>query len=216
MPPALPSSGFDDGPPAPARCARGKGGFSLVEIVVAVGILALGLAAVLALFAPVSNAVRANQDSEVAARAAEAVVTYLKGLQWNQARTFIKTDAQFNTQLTNEGRGTYDPSRDSQALFVNRAGTVIGTYNETIWRGEHGEQYFEVAVVRNERISPASQDGSASTIAFMVRVRWPCFNPVSGGTGFTQFGKNQNPGRGQLAFDHSQKDVIFVNGSLTR
>lgn len=194
----------------------GRRAFSLVEIVVAVGILAAGLAAVIALFAPVSNAVRTNQDAEAAARAGEAVITYLKGLRWTQARTFIKTDAQFSSQLTAEGRGTYDPSRDNQALFVNRAGTVIGTYNEAIWRGEHGEQYFEVAVVRNERISPAAADGGASTIAFIVRVRWPCFNPVSGGTGFSQFGKNQNPGRGQLAFDHSQKDVLFVNGSLTR
>ena len=196
--------------------ARSSSAFSLVEIIVAVGVLGLGLTLVIGLFAPVSRSVTTNLDAEAAARAAEAAITYLKALQWNQARNYIKSDSAYNNQLTSEGRGNYNPVGDGQTLYVNRRGTIIGTYNDAVWNGDHGAQYYEVIAIRNERVSPTGNDGTATMIAFTVRVRWPCFLPGSGGVGSTQFGRNPAPGRGQLAYDHSQKEVLFVNGSITR
>jgi len=57
------------------RTVPSLSGFSLIEVVVAVAIFAIGMVSVVGLFAPVARSVAASSDAEAAARVAEAVRT---------------------------------------------------------------------------------------------------------------------------------------------
>jgi type II secretory pathway pseudopilin PulG len=207
--------------------------FSLLEVVVAVGVFAIGIVAILALFAPAAKSVSANAEAEAAAAVAQALAADLQRRVVSAdpdpfaAVTALlkKSTAAGGHELTaDNARADYDIARDPQLLFANRDGTKIGTFADTtVWGtpNSNREKFFEIALIRNETLSPPADpaadppvnpDATAAFIAYTARIRWPAFVALSG-AGAQQVGANP---AGAVRFDHSSKLSLFFAGAVKR
>jgi type II secretory pathway pseudopilin PulG len=205
----------------------------LLEVVVAVGVFAIGIVAILALFAPAAKSVSANAEAEAAAAVAQALAADLqRRVVRADAAPFAavtallkKSTAAGGHELTNDNaRADYDIARDPQLLFANRDGTKIGTFADTtVWGtpNSNREKFFEISLIRNETLSPPADpaadppvnpDATAAFIAYTARIRWPAFVALSG-AGAQQVGANP---AGAVRFDHSSKLSLFVTGAVKR
>lgn len=202
---------------SPAFCSLG---FSLIEVVAAIGIFAIGMVAVLSLFAPVTKSVSNVSDAEAAARVADAVRSRLQALTFAQAATLLQDEADMRK---NDISGSYNPNdgaRHPQVIFGKLNGD-IGLYDAEqtpkTWYA------FDPATNRNRAVADAEKffeielvrDPVRSTdilLAYTMRVRWPSFIPAPNGS--AQFGAN--PAGGQVTFDHGKKQVMFYAGSVPR
>lgn len=206
--------------------------FSLLEVVVAIGIFAVGMLAVVGLFSPVAKSVVTSADAEAAARVADALRVKLQALPPADVIARLKRSNGTRHELTDaDQRNDYDPKADVQVLFANRDGSKIGAYNDLIWGNRtvtfnpDREKFYEIALIRNETLTPLTPpaeegateappnpDDTAYLIAYTARLRWPAFLP-EGGVNAIQVGSNPT---GTVRFDHSQKQVMFFTGSITR
>ena len=216
----------------PARRGAPRAAFSLIEVVVAIGIFAIGMVAILGLFSPVARSVTSSSDSEIAARVADALRAKLQNTAFDTVAGLLKVSTSAGHELAiADARSDYDLTRDAQLVFANRDGSKIGVYADPIWidpatrRNSDREKYFEIALIRNETISPKAStttnaDGTTTTVtpdktadllAYTARLRWPAFIS-DGGTGTVQFGANS----GTIRFDHGKKQVLYFAGSILR
>lgn len=211
---------------------RVRQAFTLLEVVVAVGIFAAGMVAVMALFAPVARSVTDVSDSEAAASLAGVIGDLLQRRvaaagTFAPVATLLKvSNGRGGHQLTDadenpEASGS-DPRLDSQLLFASRDGTRIGTYSDAVWgtggAADDRVKFFEIALVRNETLSPndPAADAASIVLAYTARIRWPAFVPDEAPT---------NPRRALPAgfntaatvrFDHSQQRVLVISGAVRR
>lgn len=212
---------------------RAHSAFSLIEVVVAVAIFAIGMVGIIALFAPVAHSVNTTSDNEVAARVADALRVKLRTMPFATVAGMLKqTTASSHELVVNDQKSDYDPTKDAQVLFANRDGTKIGFYSDAIWldattrRNTDREKFFEIALIRNERISAKAttttgSDGAATTdrpddtavvLAYTARLRFPAFVSDGTATGAIQVGANS----GTVRFDHGKKQVLYFAGSVSR
>ena len=220
-------------PPSAFRLSPNRA-FSLIEVVAAVGIFAIGMVAVMGLFAPIAKSTSNVAEAEAATQVAGFLQTKLQGQSLTAVDALFKnaisatrhqlTDFD-NAASTNAGDLRLDP----QLLFASRDGTKIGSYNDPIWAGSDADKFFEIALIRNETLSPqastsTADDGTVTTInpaatalylAYTARIRWPAFVPDATVVPrrAVPFGFNA---AGTPRFDHSQKQVLFVTGTITR
>jgi prepilin-type N-terminal cleavage/methylation domain-containing protein len=212
--------GFDRNRLRPAMspvigAARGSRAFSLLEVVAAVTIFAISMVAVLGLYTPVAQSVSNANEAEAAARVTDALLSRLQSLPFEALTPLLKTNAELQAQ---DARGNYNPNdgSDRRVIFATLGGEA-GIYDTARrgWVDSTGrlmpdrEKFFEIALVRNETVSPADQDELAAFVAFNCRVRWPVFRPNAAGGG-VQVGANQT------TQDHSRKQVLFFSGAVTR
>lgn len=203
----------------------GARGFSLLEVVAAVSIFAFGMVVVMGLFAPVTKSVANSGDSEAATRVADAVRARVQGLPFATALALIQLPADVRK---NDGDGSYNPNDGTKhpaVLFGTRSGEV-GIYDNAsgrkAWYGAANisntnkfadvDKYFEIDLVRNEEVSPASLDSTTAGVAYNIRVRWPAFVITTPGTAVQN---GQNTG-GSVAFDQGKKQVMFFTGAIAR
>lgn len=200
--------------------------FTLLEVVVAVGVFAIGMVAVIGLFSPVAKSVGDSADAEAATRVADLLNVKLQTLGLDAVAPLlkIKTGATTHQLTTSDARTNYNPATPAENIFfASRDGTKIGLYNDPIWidpatrNNSDRDKYFEIALIRNEAISPppsdTSPDSALPVLAYTARVRWPSFVGLVGTTAATQIGANPT---GTVQFDHSQKQVLFFSGAITR
>jgi hypothetical protein len=161
-----------------ALALRAAEAFSLVEVVVAVGIFAAGIVTVLALFVPVVQSVGASREAEAAAGAAGVLASRLRTLPVSTVAGYLKAPAQFQLDAD---RADYDPALDGSMFYGSLAGDKVGRGDDLVWNGQDREKYFELTLIRNDELSPAGNDAAAPWIAFNVRVRWPAFLPRADG-----------------------------------
>jgi prepilin-type N-terminal cleavage/methylation domain-containing protein len=200
--------------------------FSLIEVIVAVVVFAIGMVAVLGLFAPVTKSVSTVSDSEVAARAADAVRARLQALPFDQALALVQEVADVRRK---DGDGTYNPNDGTKypAVIFGKLSGDIGIYDPaegrrawydssvpTAVRVENTDKFFEIDLIRNDALTPKDQDATAPMVAFTMRIRWPMFVAASSGAP-VQVGANPGGG-GQVPYDHSKKSVLFFTGSILR
>lgn len=211
------------------RAGASPSAFSLIEVVVAIGIFAIGMTAVIALFAPVARNVTSSADAESAARVADALRLKIQSLPFATVAGLFKESTGTGHQLADsDAKSDYDITRDPQLLFASRDGSKVGVYADAVWldpvtrRNSDREKFFEIALIRNETISPKATtttaadgtsvstqpDSTAAVLAYTARLRWPAFL----GDG-TQFGANPTA---SVRFDHSRKQVLYFAGSVTR
>lgn len=213
------------------RCSASA--FSLLEVVAAIGIFAIGMVGVIGLFTPVAKSVSNVADSEAAANVAGLLTDYLQRQPRTTVAAMLKVSTGTNRhQLTDTDNApnsaAADPTRDAQLLFASRDGTKIGAYGDAVWAGRDVEKYFEIALIRQENLSPSpttstdadgvvtdiNLDSSAIFLAYTARLRWPAFVPdPASRTGASPAGFNPT---GNVRYDNSQKQVFFFSGTVTR
>lgn len=136
-----------------------RSGFSLVEVVVAVGILAAAIVAVLGLLAPTGTSIAEVRDADDATRVISAV----------------------QAQLQTAGyRATLGWLEAGDAVFATRDGSRLAPGEAAEWTslsGGDGAKFFEIHLLRNETLSRKEDDDTAGFLAFNVRVRWPAYLP---------------------------------------
>lgn len=210
-----------------ARERRSRGAFTLLEVIVAVGVFAIGMVAVIALFAPVASSVKDSADIEAALALAAPLRAELKrraivdgGL--DQIAGLLKKPAasgghEIVEADANPNAASADPRTDVQLLFASRDGARIGGYRDPVWGNTDEEKFFEIAFIRNESL--AATDLAAEPrvmLPYIARIRWPAFVPDPSPTNPRRAlpaGFNPNS---TVRFDHSVKRVLFLAGSVSR
>jgi type II secretory pathway pseudopilin PulG len=217
--------------------ASPRAAFSLLEVVAALGIFAIAMVGVIGLFAPVAKSTGAVVDSEAATNVASVLAAKLQGQSIATVGPLLKVaTGPTRHQLTDADNApnstAADPRTDPQLLFASRDGTKIGAYNDPIWNlngvAVDTEKFFEIALIRNETLSPPSStttaddgttvvtnpDDTAFVLAYSARIRWPAFVPdVTSTRRALPFGFNAG---GAPRFDNSQKQVLFFSGTVSR
>jgi prepilin-type N-terminal cleavage/methylation domain-containing protein len=205
--------------------SAGRCAFSLLEVVAALAIFAVGMVAVFGLFAPVSKSVSGVAEGETAARVADAVRARLQALPFDTALALIQDAA---TIKANDGNGSYNPNDGvlHPAVLFGKLTGDVGVYDPAEGRRAwydssippavvpNAEKYFEIDLIRNETLSPVENDPTAPVVTFTMRIRWPAFLPSSSGAP-VQVGQSPGGG-GPVPFDQGRKQVLFFTGTLRR
>lgn len=144
--------------------------FTLVEVVVALGLFSVGIVVVLRLFTGVSGAIRLNGETEAGIHAAEVLLARLRGRPFGELAGDLLTAEELQRIDSTEEPG---PSQDRRLFFADAAADRIGQSGGPLWLDHEREKYFEIALVRDETLSPLAADELASCLAFTARIRWP-------------------------------------------
>jgi Tfp pilus assembly protein PilV len=131
-------------------------GFSLVEVVIAIGICALAVTSVLALLGPVTTTIAAARDAHAAARVVCAVQAGLQDMPSSTVSSYLA---------------------NGDLLYASRGGDRVGTYFSSVWndlgpsqQSRDREKFFEITLIQNSTLSPAP-----GALVFTMRLRWPAF-----------------------------------------
>ncbi len=130
--------------------------FSLVEVVVALGICAITVTSVLAFIGPVASTIGAVRDAHAAARVMSAVQTELQELPFSTVSSYLA---------------------NGDLLYSSRGGERMGTYLAPVWNDLGAAQldrdrgkFFEILLIPNNTLSPVP-----GALVFTMRLRWPAY-----------------------------------------
>ena len=158
--------------------------FSLIEVVVAVGIFAVSIVAVIGLLSPISRSVSEVKEADDATRVINAIQTTLQNLAtqsggWDfitgktdPSKSYIRTAVQVQTD---DADTSFDPSTKNYILFASRNGERVARFNGTlmdadtinVWNpgnafplpaDQNAQKYFEIVLIRNGDY-PSTGDG---------------------------------------------------------
>jgi type II secretory pathway component PulJ len=134
------------------KCARA---FSLMEVVIALGVLAIGITAVLGLMAATTKLLAESADQAGAERALAAAMGELERLGLAGAVP----------KLTAPG---HEPAETAR-FYLSRDGARAG------WGADvsASERFYQVSAFRIESVSPAALDGTGQAIAVYLHAEWP-------------------------------------------
>lgn len=144
--------------------------FTLVEVVVALGLFSVGVAVVLRLFTGISEAIRLDGETEAGIHAAEVLLARLRARPLREVASDLMTAEELHRIDSTEEAG---PPPDRRLFFADAAAERIGQGGDPLWVGHEREKYFEIALVRDENLSPLSEDEMAACLVFTARIRWP-------------------------------------------
>lgn len=153
------------------RCPRRQiPGFSLVEVIIAVGIFAGAVAVILALLAPLSRQSAASADSLTALRLPDAIRAELGRLSRVGGLD----------SLAGQARPMAAPLPATLTLVASRDAARIQSLNylppASSDQVAQGDQFFLIeAWIFNQ--PPLAYDPSGTVLALHVRVSWPHFTP---------------------------------------
>lgn len=166
-------------------------GFSLVEVVVAVGLFAFAIVGVLGLLSPTGRAIADVTDNDAASRAISAIQDGLQRAGWAAVQANLLAASPTDTQYP------FAVSRGGEKVGIKSGtGSASPFPNDEPGRGE---QFFEFALVRDTNLSPAANDNTAGFLAFTIVLRWPAYLP-----------------NGLPVTTPSQKSVLVVPAAITR
>jgi uncharacterized protein (TIGR02598 family) len=166
-----------------------RSGFSLVEVVVSVGIFAVAIVGIIGLFAPTTKNVAAVADSDASTRAVAAIQQSLKET--------ASTTVGFNNLISAiDNSSTY--------YYASRGGDKVDSITTAVVTNK-SEAFFEYSLSRNTALSPSpALDASAGFLAFTIQLRWPAYLPTADGI------------TGTKVTDDSQKSTLIVPAAVTR
>jgi len=167
--------------------------FTLLEVVVAITVFAVGMVAVIALFAPVARSVNEVSDAEAAAAVAEQLRgelsrRVLAAGSFAPVVALLKNATSTGHEVTNSDNNSgasSDPRTDARLLFASRDGTKLAAYADSVCdRSDDPPALGRGQILRTHSDSqrgsfpnnPAS-DAGAVVLAYTVRIRWPAFVP---------------------------------------
>jgi len=138
-----------------------KKAFSLVEVVVAVGIFALAIVGVIGLLSPTNKAVADVADSDSASRAISSIQAGLQQAGFAAVQATLTTGA----------------AAPSYVFSASKGGDKVGLKTDNVIFSANSEKFFEFALIRNDTLSPVGNDPTAGFLAFTISLRWPAFLP---------------------------------------
>jgi type II secretory pathway pseudopilin PulG len=162
-------------------------GFSLVEVVVAVGVFAIAIVSVIGIIAGVGRSVEEVSGADKAARLIGVIQSRLQDTGFARVEKAID---------------------DGTIFFASEDGSIVGpdTGPGNVWTAgnfSNALKYFELTLIRNTSLSPVQSGGgpdvSSGFLAFNIRLRWPAYLP-----------------NGTRVTDDSQKEVLIVPAAITR
>lgn len=211
---------------APGRtgAASKVGAFSLIEVVVAVGIFAIGIVAVIGLLSPTIKSVTNVTDSTVANRLADNIQLELQRIGFSN----IVPDSTSATKVALPL--TLVASRDGSRVLLAAAGTVttgLPADDDTTATDKppgilHRDRYYGITVDRltTDTTSPLYYtNGSGSGFfALSVKIVWPYQVPI-GAAGATtsptaESASTYSPVSGTGAVQPSQQSSMLLNMAL--
>ena len=140
-------------------------GFSLVEVVVSLGIFVIAVVAVIGLLAPINQSISDVRDEDDAGRVAQIIQSELQKVPFASVQGFIANNT---------------------VLYANRAGTIVAVGTDPVkWdtdgingvtADEHAAKFFEVRLALNENLSLGGTNAATYNggyLAFSILMRWP-------------------------------------------
>ncbi len=194
------------------------GAFSLIEVVVAVGVFAIASVSVVGILASVGRSVAEVEDADKAARLIGVIQARLQATPFSTISDNLLDASAVTVDFPVYNRNVNaNPivAASQRVLFASEDGAIVAPYASTaVWRqnsppvspqadkrARDGLKYFELTLIRNETLndSDSPDDANAAFLAFNIRVRWPAFLP-----------------NGQAVTDNTQKEVLIVPAVITR
>ena len=126
---------------------KSKRGFSLVEVVVAIGVFVAGVVAAVALLSQITDSASQRLAAATAQRVAESSAVLIRQLPWTDALARLDSGAE---------------------VFANREGDIIG-WIDTV---SEDQGYFVMTLSRDDG-TPAVAKGSEAYLVVQLEVRWP-------------------------------------------
>ena len=170
-------------------------GFSLVEVVVSVGIFAVAIVGIIGLFAPTTKNVAAVADSDGSTRAVLAIQSYFKE-QASTSAGFAALQTALGADSNTTGTG--------YVYYSSKGGDNVGVADDSASASTPGklikaDRFFEFTIVRNATLSPVADKDTAGFLAFTISLRWPAYLP-----------------NGVQVTDDSQKSTLIIPAAVTR
>lgn len=129
----------------------------------AVGIFAFAIVGVLGLLSPTGRAISDVADNDAASRAIGAIQAGLQRAYSGQTTGFTSLASRFST----------NPNAPTYSLFANKSAERMGDSSLIA----PADRFFEIALIRDSALSPASNDANAGFLAFTIQLRWPAYLP---------------------------------------
>lgn len=144
-------------------------GFSLVEVVVAVGLCALAIVTVLGLLSPAGQGVREVGELDDASRVVEAIQAELQRVPFATLATLLDAES--------TGDFRYFASRDGRQVGSGHDANVWAPPASNLTAAEiAGRKFFLLHFERNVGLSPGN-DAQAGYLAFNLHLSWPAHLP---------------------------------------
>jgi len=171
---------------------RHRRGFSLVEVVVAMGIFAIAVIAIVGLLIPITQSISEVKDGDDASRVAQTIQAELQKYPFADVQAFISTNV-VDLYATRSGNILARETPSPGLWDVDSSGTLTPD--------EQALKFFKVELRPNDILSP---NGTTSAydegyLAFTIVLRWP---------GYTADG-NPFPQR-------EQQSVLVFPAAITR
>ena len=161
-----------------------SGAFSLVEVVIAMGLFALSILAIVGLLGPILDSIRESEETEIVSNLNELIRAELERIPFEDPGTgaagpFIADIPGAPTHV-NETVAVLYASRDLSL--------IAPAQNEGEWRDylnnfpERGiaETFFRIEL-RNSAAFPFAATGEEATRTFHIRVYWPIYRRTGPG-----------------------------------
>jgi type II secretory pathway pseudopilin PulG len=147
-----------------------KKAFSLIEVVVAVGIFAIAIISVIGLLVPISNSVIGVREGDYASRLVTLAQSQIQSLGFDKLA----------------GTNGYLDKPPLAGIYASMDGSKLGLGdNETLWGKDPAtgtvnrkDQFFNIELTRNKDLSglDGSNDADAGFLAFNMKVTWTVYN----------------------------------------
>lgn len=142
-------------------------GFSLIETVIVIGLVAGGVLILFGLLSPTLQTVEDHELRRRAKAAADAVIAYLESRGLDQVTEHL---------LVNEADLADLSAWGGHTLFVDREAERVGTLADIAARGyDRFEQahFFEAVMVRNSASARWGESGVMGVTLFHLELTWP-------------------------------------------
>ena len=136
---------------------RSSGAFSLVEVVIAIGVFVAGVVGAIALLSSTTDSASQTLEANGALRLAESSAALVQQMTWAQVTAQLRENSPNPTYATKDG---------SRNGLVD----VIGVE----------EAYYQIELVRSTNLSPVTNDADAGFLAFALEISWPVRQGATG------------------------------------
>lgn len=156
-----------------------KKAFSLIEVVVAVGIFAIAIVSVIGLLVPISQSVVDVREGDYAARLVTLAQSQIQRLPFDTVKNYIRTpiaDGSPDTLYASIDGSKFGPASDT--TIWNPQGNLTALQQNAL-------RFFKIKLTPSP-LSPPGNDATAGFLAFNMEVTWTVFNPAGDAVGKPQ------------------------------